>query len=61
MWLKCCTCLSDFYGYAVLDLVDRALSSIHTFVTKKKWMMAWHNITALSIFLDFGGDVIIST
>ncbi|KAH8114402.1 hypothetical protein DFH11DRAFT_1841190 [Phellopilus nigrolimitatus] len=43
---------NDFYGYAILDLVDETLSSIHTFVVKKKWLEAWHALTALTEFMQ---------
>ena len=46
----------DFFGYAILDLVDESLSSIHTLVTKKRWVESWHALTALTLFVDTYSD-----
>ncbi|KAL5501708.1 hypothetical protein ACEPAH_8968 [Sanghuangporus vaninii] len=43
---------NDYYGYAILDLVDKSLSSINTHVTKKQWLDAWRALDALSKFSD---------
>ncbi|TFY75958.1 hypothetical protein EWM64_g8054 [Hericium alpestre] len=47
---------NDFYGYAILDLVDRELSSIHGFVVKKKWLDAWYGLTALTHLMHTRSD-----
>ncbi|KAL5482522.1 hypothetical protein ACEPAI_9116 [Sanghuangporus weigelae] len=43
---------NDYYGYAILDLVDKTLSSINTHVSKKQWLDAWRALDALSKFSD---------
>ena len=56
VYVTSCVC-SDFFGYALFELVDNTLSSIHSFVTKKKWMDAWNAILALVLFNSMiGGD-----
>ncbi|TFY70326.1 hypothetical protein EVG20_g2688 [Dentipellis fragilis] len=47
---------NDFFGYAILDLVDRTLSSIHTLVVKKKWLDAFYAIVALTYFMDMNTE-----
>ncbi|KAI0650822.1 hypothetical protein C8Q79DRAFT_945241 [Trametes meyenii] len=41
---------NDFFGYAILDLVDSTLSSIHTLVVKKKYRDAWRALDCLGKF-----------
>ncbi|KAL5519916.1 hypothetical protein ACEPAG_1576 [Sanghuangporus baumii] len=43
---------NDYYGYAILDLVDKTLSSINSHVSKKQWIDAWRALDALSKFSD---------
>ncbi|KAI0677630.1 hypothetical protein C8Q78DRAFT_1003597 [Trametes maxima] len=43
---------NDFFGYAILDLVDSTLSSIHTLVVKKKYRDAWRALDCLGRFSD---------
>ncbi|KAI5119393.1 hypothetical protein M0805_005936 [Coniferiporia weirii] len=47
---------NDFRGYAILDLIDGSLSSIHSLVTRKKWLDAWHALDALTEFMDSCSD-----
>ena len=42
----------DFFSYAQLDLVDRALSAIHTNVVKRKYDEAMPLLEALTVFSD---------
>ncbi|KIK67821.1 hypothetical protein GYMLUDRAFT_54564 [Collybiopsis luxurians FD-317 M1] len=43
---------NDFYGYAVLDLVDRTLSKLHGKVVKKEWKEAVHIAEALTQYIS---------
>ncbi|KAL5519913.1 hypothetical protein ACEPAG_1573 [Sanghuangporus baumii] len=46
---------NDYLSYAILDLVDNILSTIHTHVVKKRWLDAWHVLDALAKFnVEFG-------
>ncbi|KLO16786.1 hypothetical protein SCHPADRAFT_901278 [Schizopora paradoxa] len=47
---------NDFFGYALLDLVDKTLSTIHTTVQKKKWVESWQGLVALSEFFERCGE-----
>ncbi|KAA1472391.1 hypothetical protein DENSPDRAFT_838647 [Dentipellis sp. KUC8613] len=47
---------NDFLGYAILDLVDSTLSSIHTLVVKKKWLDAFYAIVALTHFMHMNAE-----
>ena len=47
----------DFFGYAVLELVDDTLSAVHSFVVKKKWLDAWQALFALTLFNPMCGGV----
>lgn len=44
---------SDYYNYAVLDLVDRTLSTLHGKLIKKKWEEAYYYLEALTVFQEF--------
>lgn len=48
--------IPDYFGYAVLDLVDSTLSTIHTHVIKKRWLDAWHALDALAKYNEMFGD-----
>lgn len=43
---------NDFYGYAMLDLIDDTLSKLHAKVVGKKWNEAMAVFEALTPFLD---------
>ena len=43
-------CKTDFYGYAILDLIDGTLSKIHTKVIKKQYEGAFHLLEGLTAF-----------
>ncbi|KAF5333277.1 hypothetical protein D9611_002577 [Ephemerocybe angulata] len=47
---------NDFFGYAVLDLVDTTLLSLHGKVVKKKYDEAYSILEGLTIFMDFEGQ-----
>ncbi|EJC97877.1 uncharacterized protein FOMMEDRAFT_162216 [Fomitiporia mediterranea MF3/22] len=42
----------DFFGYGVLELIDETLYTIHEYVSKKKWLVAWHALDALAKFKE---------
>ncbi|KAL5482520.1 hypothetical protein ACEPAI_9114 [Sanghuangporus weigelae] len=46
---------NDYFGDAVLDLVDSTLSTVYTHVTKKRWQDAWHTLDALAKFNQICG------
>ncbi|KIP06136.1 hypothetical protein PHLGIDRAFT_471035 [Phlebiopsis gigantea 11061_1 CR5-6] len=48
---------NDFFGYAVLELVDDTLSAIDSFVAKKKWLDAWNALFSLTVFNPMCGGV----
>lgn len=43
---------NDFFGYAMLELVDELLQSAHKHVTKKEWIKAWAVIDAITHFTE---------
>ena len=45
---------SDFFGYALFELVDELISAAHTQVTKKKWLEAWRILDTIA---NFNGNV----
>jgi hypothetical protein len=44
--------LLDFFNFAILDLVDKSLSTIHAKIVKKEWNEALVQLEALSVFQD---------
>ena len=46
----------DFFPYAVLDLVEITLKSLHTKVTKKNWNDAYPILEGLTVFMSLFGD-----
>ncbi|KAF5387663.1 hypothetical protein D9615_000592 [Tricholomella constricta] len=45
--------MANFYPYAVLDLVDKTLSTAHTKITKKAYQDAYYLLEGLTLFNDF--------
>ncbi|KDQ18622.1 hypothetical protein BOTBODRAFT_29001 [Botryobasidium botryosum FD-172 SS1] len=41
---------NDFYNYAILDIIDHALSTIHARIKKREWDEAYFQLEALTIF-----------
>ncbi|KAF9534768.1 hypothetical protein CPB83DRAFT_866135 [Crepidotus variabilis] len=44
---------NDFYAYAILDLIDTTLTSLHTKVVTKKWKDAFSILEALVMFASY--------
>ncbi|KAH9917714.1 uncharacterized protein B0H18DRAFT_1033497 [Fomitopsis serialis] len=43
---------NDFYAYAVIDIIDRRLGTLHTRITKKDWPNAMAHLEALTQFME---------
>ncbi|TRM67005.1 hypothetical protein BD626DRAFT_566052 [Schizophyllum amplum] len=42
---------NDFFAYAVLDLIDKRLSTLHTQIGKKDWRVCVSQLEALTVFM----------
>ncbi|EJC97878.1 uncharacterized protein FOMMEDRAFT_149367 [Fomitiporia mediterranea MF3/22] len=47
---------TDFFGYEVLELIDKTLHAINIYVYKRKWLVAWHALDGLAKFKEMCDD-----